>query len=77
MLLYLSLNDARKPCDTTKVIICNIGNKYFRFDYQMILGIESRGMEKARRLQFRESEMTHAMVFTACNVEVISTIITR
>ena len=45
-----------------------------RFDYEVVLGIQARGLDKANRLVYSETEMTHAMTFTGCHVvEVRST----
>jgi len=39
-------------------------------DYQLVFGVEVQtGMDKASRLVFGDSLMTHAMVLTACHVE--------
>jgi bleomycin hydrolase len=39
-------------------------------DYQLVFGVEVQtGMDKASRLVFGDSLMTHAMVLTGCHVE--------
>ena len=41
-----------------------------RFNYEQVLGINMKACNKATRLLYKETEMTHAMVLTAANVEV-------
>ena len=41
-----------------------------RFDYELVLGITPRRADKATRLLYKDTEMTHAMVLTGANVEV-------
>jgi len=56
---------------------CDVGKHFYRddgvmdlnnFDYKLLLGLEF-GMNKAQRLQYGESLMTHAMVFTAVDLD--------
>lgn len=56
---------------------CDVG-QYFRgndgfldldsVDYKLVLGIDTRKLNKAERLMYGESLMTHAMVFTGVNL---------
>ena len=41
-----------------------------RYDYELVFGTDVKGMDKAERLLFRDSLMTHAMVLTGVSVEV-------
>ena len=43
---------------------------YDQYDHNLVLGVSVKGMDKAQRLQYRESLMTHAMVLTAVSEEV-------
>lgn len=56
---------------------CDVGKFFYRgdgvmdlnnFDYKLLMGLEF-GMKKAERLQYGESLMTHAMVFTAVDLD--------
>jgi len=56
---------------------CDVGKFFYRddgvmdldnFDYKLLLGVEF-GMDKAQRLRYGESLMTHAMVFTAVDLD--------
>ena len=56
---------------------CDVGKFFYRedgimdlnnFDYKLLLGIDFK-MNKAERLQYGESLMTHAMVFTAVDLD--------
>ena len=40
-----------------------------RFDYELVLGINVRAADKATRLDYRETEMSHAMVLTGAQIE--------
>ncbi|KAF6029551.1 BLMH [Bugula neritina] len=57
---------------------CDVGKEFSsedatlvtdQFNYKLVLGIDIRGADKATRLLYKDSEMTHAMVFTGINVE--------
>jgi len=56
---------------------CDVGKFFYRedgvmdldnFDYKLLLGVEF-GLDKAQRLRYGESLMTHAMVFTAVDLD--------
>ena len=56
---------------------CDVGKFFYgddgimdlnNFDYKLLLGIDFK-MNKAERLQYGESLMTHAMVFTAVDID--------
>lgn len=39
------------------------------YDYELLFGVSVKGLDKAQRLLYRESLMTHAMVITAVNYQ--------
>lgn len=46
---------------------------YFSHDYKLVFGTDvSISMTKAQRMLYGESAMTHAMVLTGVNVEVVN-----
>ena len=56
-------------CDVGKFLYRNDGVMDLNnFDYKLLLGIDFK-MNKAERLQYGESLMTHAMVFTAVDID--------
>mmetsp|Transcript_53204 Transcript_53204/g.84925 ORF Transcript_53204/g.84925 Transcript_53204/m.84925 type:complete len:471 (+) Transcript_53204:43-1455(+) len=57
---------------------CDVGKHFYsddgvmdlnNFDYQLLLGMDLKTMTKADRLRYGESLMTHAMVFTAVDLD--------
>ena len=43
---------------------------FFRYDHELVLGTSVKNLQKAERLLFRDSLMTHAMVLTAVSKQV-------
>ena len=43
---------------------------HFRLDFDLVFGVDTLKMNKAERLMYCESLMTHAMMFTAVNLVV-------
>ncbi|KAB1265981.1 Bleomycin hydrolase, partial [Camelus dromedarius] len=51
------------PCDCTLYILCC--RSFYSYDHELVFGVSMKNMNKAERLTFGESLMTHAMTFTA------------
>ncbi|KAI4556799.1 hypothetical protein MJG53_021031 [Ovis ammon polii x Ovis aries] len=61
-----SIKDGEKPIiprDCTLYILCY--SFYNSYDHELVFGVSMKNMNKAERLTFGESLMTHAMTFTA------------
>jgi len=48
-------------------IVLRYYSTFGRCDYQLVFNINPRTLDKGERLEYGESMMTHAMVFTAVN----------
>ena len=43
---------------------------FYSYDHELVFGVSMKNMNKAERLTFGESLMTHAMTFTAVSEKV-------